>query len=234
MEYNNNLEATNRKFMEAIGDLNGAFLDERDDIVYYEYLSSKAPTDGQKEIINFIVNKERIHARLLRRLYKELSGIDISFNPNETIVMPQSYLDGIKKAINRELREIERYKAIREGFPIGPYRDVLSGIIADELSHASKFNYLLALNSNMNTPSMNENYVKRHTDNFTLDDWARLIKPLVSRVLAEYGDVNSVTFFRKLILSGILIGLGKRPLEAIELVERWEQNGTSDLLYFSD
>lgn len=37
-------------------------------------------------------------------------------------------------------------------------------------------------------------------------------------------------FFRKLILSGILIGLGNRPLAAVEIVERWEQNEASNLL----
>ncbi|WP_297418184.1 hypothetical protein [Clostridium sp.] len=33
--------------------------------------------------------------------------------------MPDSYIAGVSEAINRESREMERYKAIREGFPVG-------------------------------------------------------------------------------------------------------------------
>jgi hypothetical protein len=32
------------------------------------------------------------------------------------------------------------------------------------------------------------------------------------------------------ILSGVLVGLGKTPQEAIEQVEQWERDGTSQLL----
>jgi len=31
-------------------------------------------------------------------------------------------------------------------------------------------------------------------------------------------------------LSGVLVGLGKNPQEAIDQVEEWEKNGTSQLL----
>lgn len=79
-------------------------------------------------------------------------------------------------------------------------------------------------NNTMNNSSNIENLVEQHTANYTLDDWARFIRPLVSRALSENGDRDTVQFFRKLILSGILIGLGNRPLAAIEIVERWQQN----------
>lgn len=235
MEYDNNLEATNRKFLEAIGNLNEAFQDERSDLVYYEYLIHIAPTAQEKEILYPILNDERVHATLFRRMYEELSGIDASYDPKEKLVMPESYLAGINDTISRELRELERYKAIRERFPAGtPYIYTLSNIIADEVNHISQLNYILSLNSKINSSSMNENQVKQYTANFTLDDWARFIRPLVSRALAENGDAYPEQFYRKLILSGILIGLGRRPLEAIELVERWKQNGASQFIKSSE
>lgn len=232
MEYYSALEATNRKFMEAIGRLNEAFLDERSDLVYYEYLASIAPTAQEKEIIYSIIRDERVNATLFRRMYQELAGIDVSRDPKEKLVMPESYLAGISEAINRESREMERYKAIIEGFPTGSsYIYTLSNIIENELKHITQFNSILSSNNNaMNNSSKIENLVEQHTANFTLDDWARFIRPLVSRALSEDGDRNTVQFFRKLILSGILIGLGNRPLAAIELVERWEQNEATKLL----
>ncbi|EKQ52854.1 MULTISPECIES: ferritin-like domain-containing protein [unclassified Clostridium] len=254
MEYNDNTEATNRKFLEAIGDLNEAFQDERSDLVYYEYLASIAPTAKDREIIYSIIQEDRVNATLFRRMYKELSGIDVSRNPKEKFVMPESYIAGISEAINRETREMDRYKAIREGFPTGSsYIYTLSNIIANELKHIQLFNSILSLNNTVNSNTINsssamnytmtntssntpinnsskiENLVEQHTANFSLDDWARFIRPLVSRVLSEDEDRNTVQFFRKLILSGILIGLGNRPLAAIELVERWQQNRASNL-----
>lgn len=248
MEYYDNIEATNRKFLEAIGDLNEAFQDERSDLVYYEYLASIAPTDREREIIYSIIQEDRVNATLFRRMYEELSGTDVSRDPKEKLVMPESYLAGISEAINRESREMERYKAIKEGFPAGSsYIYTLSNIIANELNHITQFNSILSsnnalnstmtnamvnplMNNTMNNSSNIENLVEQHTANYTLDDWARFIRPLVSRALSENGDRDTVQFFRKLILSGILIGLGNRPLAAVEIVERWEQNEASNLL----
>lgn len=248
MEYYDNIEATNRKFLEAIGDLNEAFQDERSDLVYYEYLASMASSEEEKKIIYSIMQEERVNASLFRRMYEELSGVDVSRDPKEKLVMPESYLAGISEAINREAREIERYKAIRERFPTGSsYIYTLSNIIANELNHITQLNSILSSNNAVNNtmtnamanPLMNntmsnssniEDLVEQYTANFTLDDWARFIRPLVSRALSENGDRDTVQFFRKLILSGILIGLGNRPLAAVELVERWEQNEASNLL----
>ncbi|OOM77320.1 ferritin-like domain-containing protein [Clostridium sp. BL-8] len=229
MEYHNNLEATNGKFLEAIGNLNEAFLDERSDLVYYEYLANIAPTARERNIIYSIMQDERVNAILLRRMYQELSGIDITHEAKEKLVMPQSYLAGISEIINRESREIERYKRIRKGFPDGSsYIQTLSNIITRELNNITQLNTILSSNSTLNNSSLNENYLQQHTANFTLDDWDRFIRPLVSSILSEDGDSNSIRFFQKLILTGILIGLGNKPLEAIELVERWQQNENSD------
>lgn len=244
MEYSSNIEGANGKFQEVIADLNEAFQNERSDLVYYEYLASIAPTARERQIIYSIIQEDRVNATLFRRMYEELSGTDVSRDPNEKLVMPESYIAGISEAINRETRERERYKAIREGFPTGSsYIYTLSKIIANESNHITQLNSILSSNSavnntitnastnnNINNSSKIENLVEQHTANFTLDDWARFIRPLISRVLSEDGDKDTVQFFRKLILSGILIGLGNRPLAAIELVERWEQNESSNLL----
>lgn len=72
------------------------------------------------------------------------------------------------------------------------------------------------------------------TSNFTADDWVKYITPLVNRALAEAkGGINPEHLYQEFILSGVLVGLGKKPQDAIEQVEEWEKNGTSKLLAMS-
>lgn len=69
------------------------------------------------------------------------------------------------------------------------------------------------------------------TSKFAPDDWVRYITPLVTRALAEAKEgINPEHLYQEFILSGVLVGLGKTPQEAIEQVEQWERDGTSQLL----
>lgn len=66
---------------------------------------------------------------------------------------------------------------------------------------------------------------------FTPDEWVEFITPLVNRALAEAKEgINPEHLYQEFILSGVLVGLGKTPQEAIEQVEEWEKTGTSALL----
>jgi hypothetical protein len=74
----------------------------------------------------------------------------------------------------------------------------------------------------------------QNTVNFTPDDWVKYITPLVKRALAEANEgINPEHLYQEFILSGVLVGLGKKPQEAIEQVETWEKTGTSKLLVMS-
>ena len=53
----------------------------------------------------------------------------------------------------------------------------------------------------------------------------------VNSAIAEANmGINPVHLYQEFILSGVLVGLGKNPQEAIDQVEEWEKNGTSQLL----
>jgi hypothetical protein len=79
-----------------------------------------------------------------------------------------------------------------------------------------------------------ENETRQDTSKFTPDDWVRYITPLVNRALAESKEgINPEHLYQEFILSGVLVGLGKKPDEAIEQVEDWEKTGTSKLLAMS-
>ena len=71
------------------------------------------------------------------------------------------------------------------------------------------------------TGGMTMNGTKEDTTNFTPDDWVNYITPLVNRALAEASQgINPRHLYEEFILSGILIGLGKTPQEAIDQIER--------------
>lgn len=220
----------NPQFHEALEGVKEAVQGEREDELFYNYLISVAPTREEKDIIVSIRDDERRHNRLFRKIYKDFTGVEVPPGGEETFERPRSYIDGIKKALFGELRAVEKYRAIRRALPIGPYRDVLFDIITDEIKHSSKYNYLFTLNSSMNPQAIYRSPVQ-DTSKFTPDDWVRYITPLVTRALAEAKEgINPEHLYQEFILSGVLVGLGKTPQEAIEQVEQWERDGTSQLL----
>lgn len=69
-------------------------------------------------------------------MYEEFLGIDVLCDFKEKLVMLELYLVGISEVINWELREMECYKVIREGFFIGLlYIYMLFNIIGNELNY---------------------------------------------------------------------------------------------------
>lgn len=226
----NNLMMYSPQLQMALEGIKKAVQGEREDELFYDYLISVAPTTEEKDILTSIRDDERRHNTLFRKIYKDFTGVEVPSGGEETFEKPKSYIEGIKKALFGELRAVEKYRDIRSAMPIGPYRDVLFNIITDEIKHSSKYNYLFTLNSNMNAKAMDKDPAQ-DTSKFTPDDWVRYITPLVNRALAEAKEgINPEHLYQEFILSGVLVGLGKTPQEAIEQVELWERDGTSELL----
>jgi len=239
MEQINNPMTNYPQLQEVLNKISRAVQGEREDELFYDYLISQAPTSDEKQIIESIRDDERRHNRIFRNIYRDFTGENVPADGEETFEKPKSYLDGIKKALFGELGAVERYKSIRRKLP-GPYRQILFDIITDELRHASMYNYLFTLNSTNKNSSMNESLIRQNatsetsTSKFTPDDWVRYITPLVNRALAESEEgINPEHLYQEFILSGVLVGLGKKPQEAIEQVEEWEKTGTSKLLAMS-
>lgn len=162
MEQNNNEMTNDRLLKEALGGIRQAVQGEREDEMFYDYLISKAPNRDEKEIITSIRDDERRHNKIFRMIYEEFTGEKVPAGEDENLEVPESYLEGIKKALFGELRAVEKYRAIRKRLPMnGPYRDVLFDIITDELKHASKYNYLFTLNSVNNNVDMSEGFMRQ-------------------------------------------------------------------------
>ncbi|WP_373205145.1 ferritin-like domain-containing protein [Clostridium tertium] len=214
----------------ALDEIRKAVQVEREDELFYDYLISLAPTKDEKEIIESIRNDERKHNQLFRKIYKDFTGNEINTMNEENLKKPSSFMDGIRTALFGELKAVDKYKAIRRALPIGAYKDMLFDIIMDELKHASKYNYLFTLN-NTNKSSKNRDSLQEDTSKFTPDDWVKYITPLVDRALMESKEgINPEHLYQEFILSGVLVGLGKAPEEAINQVEKWEKTGESKLL----
>lgn len=246
MDQNNNYQmSNNQQLQEMLEGIRQAVQGEREDELFYDYLIDESPTNEEKEIIASIRDDELRHNKIFRMIYEDFTGREIPSGGEENFERPESYLEGIKKALFGELRAVEKYRAIRKRLSRGIYRDVLFDIITDELKHASKYNYLFTLNStmgnllnnSMNSSIMGINQMRQDTADiasFTPDDWVRYITPLVNRALAENKEgINPEHLYQEFILSGVLVGLGKKPDEAIEQVEEWEKTGTSKLLAIS-
>ncbi|MCM3079386.1 ferritin-like domain-containing protein [Brevibacillus invocatus] len=137
--YDNQTQIALRLIQEAIGD-------ERHDELFYDYLISVAPTEQEKQVIAGIRDDERKHRRWFRQIYTELTGQQPpAMEERETFQKPESYLDGIEKALMGELKAFEKYRVIYQNIP-ARYRDAIFEIMTDEMKHASYYNWLYAKN----------------------------------------------------------------------------------------
>ncbi|MBW7477532.1 ferritin-like domain-containing protein [Paenibacillus oenotherae] len=120
---------------------------EREDELFYDYLISVAPSQEEKDIITSIRNDERKHNRMFRSIYQGLTGQTIPAPDQVEFEKPKTYIDGIRKALFGELSAVERYRDIRAGLQSRYYRDMVFEILTDELKHATKYNYILDLDT---------------------------------------------------------------------------------------
>lgn len=135
--------ATYKTLQEALELVRKAVEGEREDELFYDYLLSEAPTSEQKEIITRIRNDERKHRRMFQEIYRVLTGHAAVPGGGEAFEKPESYREGIRKALFGELAAMERYRIIRAGMPNRYYRDMVFEILTDEMKHAQLYNYIL-------------------------------------------------------------------------------------------
>jgi len=140
-------------------------------------------------------------------------------------------------AIEGIVYDISNYRAWSEGTHFGVIagQDVTSqfkschGII-DILTNAPKVGILID-EGNMNFRYTMSVERQQDTSKFTPDDWIRYTSPLVIYALREPNQGgNTQLLYQKIILLGILVGLGKTPQESINQVQEWQNTGASKIL----
>ena len=218
-----------QKLTKIVEDVKNAAKKEDEYESFYNYLLTIAPNNEEAEIIKTIREDTRRHYQFFKKMYKTFTGMELK-SKQQSYISSESYLDSIKRALTLDIGATEGYKQIRNTLPLtSPYRDELLNIIIDELSHTDKFTYLFLINS-IKEFTMNKS-VGQNRSSPNLDDWISLVTPLVSRALKEKEKgINFKHLCQELVLSGVLVGLGKTPQEAIEQVERFVKNSESKLL----
>lgn len=142
---------------EALALIKEAIQGEREDELFYDYLLSLAPTKEEKDIIASIRDDERKHNKYFREIYAFYTGKRVPSPSKVTFEKPQPYISGVRKAKFGELGAVERYRDIRAGIPHKYYRDMVFEILADELKHAHKYDYILYLSLQNKLPNGNVN-----------------------------------------------------------------------------
>lgn len=172
-----------KTLFEALTLVKQAVQGEREDELFYDYLISIAQTKEEKDIIATIRDDERKHNRIFREIYKFFTGETINTLKEIDFEKPKSYIDGIKKAKFGELATVERYRVIHAGLPNKYFRDMAFEILADELKHAHKYDYIIIINlerklegiqMQSSTPGTTD-MVKK---SFTLEEAAHIAKVL--------------------------------------------------------
>ncbi|GIO97891.1 hypothetical protein J14TS5_29770 [Paenibacillus lautus] len=78
-------------------------------------------------------------------IFEAFTGKTIQSPTEVQFQKPNSFIEGVEKALMGELRAVEKYRNIRAGMPNRYYRDMIFEIITDELKHASKYNFIMNL-----------------------------------------------------------------------------------------
>ncbi len=83
--------------------------------------------------------------------------------------------------------------------------------------------------SNQNQDQFSQDMLFRAAQSIP-DQWLLYLQPLVNRSLKEVEEgINLTHLFQEYILTGVLIGSGYKPEQAIDQVEKWEK-GESKIL----
>lgn len=133
----------------AIEKVKSYILDENEDEAFYDKLITLAPNEEQKKIIADIRDDEKIHAKIFRKIFTELTGVILPTTPSNMKHMENTnitYMDGLKKAFFGELDAVKKYRETMAYMPNKQLYDMFMYVITDEMRHADKYNYLITLN----------------------------------------------------------------------------------------
>ena len=138
------------QFKEAINLINSSIENEREDAMFYMWLIQNIPTDLEEsqrvdiaQTIQGIANDEKLHNEILKSMYRQLTGTEAQMQTQgEAFQVPNSFEEGIVKALKGEVEAVRKYRKIMAGMPDNSYRDQVFSILTDELRHGILYNYI--------------------------------------------------------------------------------------------
>lgn len=118
---------------------------EKEDEMFYQYMLEIAP-EQDKEIIRSIRDDERKHFGLFRGIYTSITGQMLPPAQEVRFTPPDSYCEGLRRALFGELGAVEKYRRILFAMQDRVNINMMVEIITDEQKHADKWNYLFDIN----------------------------------------------------------------------------------------
>lgn len=158
---------------------------EADNELLYKILIGNAPTKEDENLIKSIQEDKCKHKLLIKKIYKDFKDDEDMLLEEETLEIPMSYIEGIKKAALWNLLSIDKYNDIMEDEDFQLYKDELTNIAMKELKNSLKFNYLLFANNPVSNPQINEEF---SIDKITklLDEWIKELTPAINKVVSDF------------------------------------------------
>ena len=138
------------QFKEAINLINSSIENEQADAMFYMWLIQNIPTDLEEsqrvdiaQTIQGIANDEKLHNEILKSMYRQLTGTEAQIQAQgEPFEVPNSFEEGVVKALKGEVEAVRKYRKIMAGMPDNSYRDQVFSILTDELRHGILYNYI--------------------------------------------------------------------------------------------
>lgn len=142
-DYRNNENDELITLDEAINLIEKSVADEQEDELFYNNLINIAKEEKDKTIIASIRDDEKKHNNILKELYYQFTGNNVSTNNTSTAIPNLNYKDSLEKALFGELDAIKKYRKILSKMPNGDSYTLLMAIMTDEIRHACKYNFLI-------------------------------------------------------------------------------------------
>ncbi len=119
---------------------------ERSDELFYHYLVNITPNEEAREILSDIRDDKIKHIKMFRTIYYQLTGQVLPPDENESFQKPQSFNEGLKQSLKRELATIVKYQQILFAMKNRVHFNMVTEIITNVFRHNVLYNLLLTLN----------------------------------------------------------------------------------------
>lgn len=80
--------------------------------MFYMWLISRAPSEEERQIIASIRDEEIGHIELFRQIYFDLTGTALPQIDEELFVEPDSYCDGLARALLSDQNAVQKHRKI--------------------------------------------------------------------------------------------------------------------------
>ena len=141
-EFNSRIENAN-KLNEALNIIRDSIMDEAEDAYLYSMMLNQTMQDEDREIIQSIVDDEKKHNMMLRQIYFNLTGLNVTPDESNISMKENTYLNNLRKSLFGELDAIKKYRKVLAAMTDKENYNMIMEIMTDEITHANKYNYLI-------------------------------------------------------------------------------------------